>query len=361
MYDIITYVETCFKAVLLADCGILDSHGENVKARPNKSDPRLALHQDGVLATAAILYYKEGMTQNEIAMRLGVSRATVNSYLRAAREQNIIDIRINGAAFTASGVSRTLKERFDLDDVYVADYSPDPSSAHYRMSVNRHVARVAAMALHDLVRTGESVGVAWGETMQFLSEEVPYRLVDGLTVCQLNGSMSTPLVSAAESVAIRIASRLGAECYTLHAPAVLTTAALATALRKEPVIKEQLDNLATLDRAIFSVGNCDADTPMVQMALTTRREIDEYRNNGAVGVLCGRFIDSKGNHVDGSVDKRMIGVTLAQIRRSKGVLVAGGLSKIDAIRATLNGGFVSHLVTDDRVAKLLVEQSGAAT
>ncbi len=319
------------------------------------------MHNDGVLATAAMLYYKEGLTQNEIALRLGVSRPTVINYLRLAREQNIVDIRINGASFTASNSSRELKEKFGLKDVYVGDYAPDPGIENYNSAVNKHVARVGAMALHDILQPGEMVGAAWGETMQFLSQEVPYRLIEDLTVCQLNGSMNTSLVSAAESVAIRISSRLGADCFTLHAPAVLSSPELAEALRQEPAIKNQLEKLRSLDRAIFSVGNCDSETPMVQMALTSKEEIDWYRNNGAVGVLCGYFIDPSGQHVEGPVDGRMIGVTLDQVRRTKGgILVAGGRSKFDAILATLRGGYVSHLVTDDLTAHWLLNETEAA-
>ncbi len=314
-----------------------------------------------ILSTTAILYYKEGLTQSEIADRLGVSRPSVISYLRQARERGIVDIRINGVAFTASNMSRELKEKYDLQDVYVADSSPQPPSKDYRIAINRYVARVGAMALHDILRPGERVGVAWGETMQFLSEEVPHRIIEDLTICQLNGSMNTPLVSAAESVAIRISSRLGANCFTLHAPAVLSSVELAEKLRQEPAIKNQLDMLRSLDRAIFSVGNCDSDTPVVQMALTSKEEIEQYRRRGAVGVLCGHFIDQAGQPVKGPVDERMIGVTLDQIRTmGKGILVAGGHSKASAIQASLRGGFVSHLVTDDQTARTLLEGLKAA-
>ncbi|MEP3279884.1 MAG: sugar-binding transcriptional regulator [Stappiaceae bacterium] len=332
-----------------------------MSAKVENSDSRLSLHHDSVLATAAMLYYKESLTQNEIALRLGVSRPTVINYLRLAREQKIVDIRINGAAFTASNLSRELREKFKLKDVYVADFAPDPESENYKAGINRHVARVGAMALHDILQPGDLVGVAWGETMQFLSEDVPYRLIENLTVCQLIGSMSTPLVSAAESVAIRISSRLAAECFTLHAPAVLSTPELAEALRQEPAIRNQLEKLGFLDRAIFSVGNCDSDTPMVQMAITNKDEFDWYRNNGAVGVLCGYFIDKNGQHVKGPVDNRMIGVTLDQVRATgAGILVAGGVAKFNAIQATLNGGYVSHLVTDDLTARRLLDNVGAA-
>ncbi len=324
---------------------------------PEKRDLRLAGHQESVLATCAMLYYKDGLTQNEIALRLGVSRATVNNYLRLAREQNIVDIRISGAAFTASNLSRELREKFSLQDVYVADYAPDPQHENYRVLANKHVARVGAMALHDILQPGDRVGAAWGETMQFLSEEVPYRSIDNLTVCQLIGSMDTPLVATAESVAIKISSRLGAECYTLHAPAVLSTPELAEALRREPAIENQLKKFDSLTRTLFSVGNCDAHSPAVQMAITTNHEFDWYRDRGAVGVLCGSFIDKHGQHIEGPMDERMIGIRLNQVKAlGSGILVAAGHTKHNAIYATLRGGYVSHLVTDELSARWLLEK-----
>ncbi|MDA4845072.1 sugar-binding transcriptional regulator [Hoeflea poritis] len=328
--------------------------GEQAK----KSDIRRALHQDSVLANTAILYYKEGLTQNEIALRLGVSRQTVINYLRLAREQNIVDIRINGASFTVSNTSRDLRAKYKLADVYIAGLTADGDSADvaYKAQINRQVAQVGAMALHEILQPGELVGIAWGETIYHLANEAPYRIIEDLTVCQIIGSMTTPLVMTAEGCAISLASRLGAECHTLHAPAILTSVDLAEALRNEPVIREQLERLKTIDRSVFSVGNCDSDTPIVQSAITTDEEFDWYRARGAVGVLCGRFIDSSGTHIKGPMDGRMIGIDLSCLKeRANGILVAGGPAKFDAISATLNGGYVSHLVTDERTAQALLE------
>lgn len=321
-----------------------------------RHDTRHTLRNDGVLANAAMLYYKEGLTQNEIALRMGVSRATVVNYLRLAREMNIVDIRVNGTSFSTSNLSKELRDKFALKDIYIADYSPpDDTAGNHASLVNQHVARVGAMALHDIVQPGEVLGVAWGETIHFLAEEVPRQKIDNLTVCQMIGSMKSPLISTAESCAIRISSRFGADCYTLHAPAVLTTPELAEALRNEPIIKSQLARFDEFDRTVFSVGNCDANTHIVQTAIASKADFDWYKSQGAVGVLCGRFIDVDGNHIEGSMDDRMIGITLAELRRkASGTLVAGGPSKLRAIQATLAGGYVSHLVIDNETAQQLM-------
>src|SRR5208283_1322335 len=138
-----------------------------------------------------MLYYRDGLTQNEIAIRLGVSRATVVNYLRQAREQNIVDIRIKGTSFSASTLSKQLREAYGLDDVFIASTFPDPgANVEQRAFENvRQVARVGAMAVYDLVQAGDVLGVAWGKTIEWLSEEMPRGSVPDLTVCQMIGSM----------------------------------------------------------------------------------------------------------------------------------------------------------------------------
>jgi deoxyribonucleoside regulator len=329
-----------------------DKTTQSAAARPKASVP------EDILASASILYYSEGLTQQEIAVRMSVSRATVVNYLKLAREQNIVDIRIRGASFASGGLSRALKERFGLADVYVAE-NLDPETgepAQARAAVNSLVARVGAMALHDILKPDDRLGIAWGETMQYLANHLPAGIVERLSVYQLVGSMKSPLMFAAETCAIRIASRFNADIYTLHAPAVLSTATLAKALRDEPVIKGQLDNFARLTCNLFSVGSCDPESHIVQSSIASMKDLEWYRNRGAVAVLCGRFIDADGAHITGELDERIIGITPEEMRScSRGILVAGGASKLEAIRAVLAGGYATHLVIDAETGQTLLD------
>ncbi len=321
--------------------------------------PQRALTQrdDSLLANVAILYYKDGLTQSDIAQRLGVSRASVVNYLRQAREQNLVDIRINGASFSVSRLSTDLRDAYGLEDVYIATAYPDADDGPEKLSatLRRQVARVGAMAVYDLLQPGDVLGVAWGETIQWLSEEMPRGAVRNLTVCQMNGSMKPPLAPAAETCSIRISSALGADCFTLHAPAILSSREIAEALRREPIIRAQLRKLRELTKALFSVGTCSKATLIVQTGIVTAKQMQWYVEHGAVGVLCGRFIDAQGRHVEGDMDERAIGVTPADLKKAKaGILVASGSEKVEAVKAVLAGGYARYLVIDEDAGKLLL-------
>ncbi|MEM7025709.1 MAG: sugar-binding domain-containing protein, partial [Pseudomonadota bacterium] len=200
--------------------------------------------REGLLAYISLLYYGEGLRQSEIATRMGVSRATIVNYLREAREAGIVDVRIRGSALTSSGLSRKLCEMFGLRDAYVAYLSPqDRNGTDAETHSLAATGRIGAIALLDMLKPGDNVGVAWGVTVKTLADQLPMISMADVTVWQMVGSMDTNRLPAAETCAIQIARRLGAACHTLHAPAILSSVELAEALRAEPAIRRQLARL----------------------------------------------------------------------------------------------------------------------
>lgn len=67
----------------------------------------------------------------------------------------------------------------------------------------------------------------------------------GASVVQLLGSRPAALGFAAETCTANIARQLGALCVNLHAPLILSEAALAAKLRAEPVISALRGGFAT--------------------------------------------------------------------------------------------------------------------
>lgn len=305
------------------------------------------------LARVAMLYYRDGLTQGEIARRVGVSRASVANWLRLAREQNIVEIRIQGESFATSPAARRLTERFGLVDAYVAHNDVHPLSAE---AMRDRTAQLGAQAMRDLLVMGDRLGIAWGETVLRIARGFPPADLPDLAVHQLMGSMYAGHHFAAESCAIEIARHLGAACRTLHAPAVVSSAELADRLRREPVIAEQLETFSSLTKALFSVGDVSNTTTLVSAGIATVEEVAWYRERGAVGVLVAQFIDQEGAVVAGPLTDRVIGIS-PDVLKSVPVrmLVVSGRERLAAIYATLRGGYVTHLVVDEAAAGALLE------
>lgn len=306
---------------------------------------------DRSVAEVAWLYYVKHMTQSDVAKTLNLSRPTIISYLRIAKERQIVCVKIAGEHFRINSVADALKSRFGLDQAYVV-----PREGLSDEALNLQVCEAAAHLLPDFVAPGDELGVSWGQTVSFVSESLPRWPVDNLTIRQLIGSMANPLLPTCESCSTEIARRLSASCINLNAPAVCTSADLAKSLRSEPIIAEQLAKLHRCNKAIYSLSPCTPDTHVVQFKVATEQDIADYVRRGAVGIIAGRFIDTEGQPVLGELDDRLIGADHETLRAMTGLLVVSGLAKRDATLAALKGGYANVVVLDGPLAEALLEE-----
>ena len=321
----------------------------------HQSSGRTGGDKEAILSNVSLLYYGEGLTQGEIAKRLQVSRATVVNMLREARERGIVDIRVGGNFLSGSGLSRELKQKFDLVDVYVSLTDNAQDASGDRKLLLPQLARVAATAIVDVIEPGDRVGVAWGETIMTAADAMSVSPTPDVEVCQLIGSMMSERIPASESCTIQIANKLGASCYTLHTPAILSTEELAGLIRKEPTIRAQLDRLNKLDMTVAAVGNLDPDTHFQVAGMATKQEIAAARAAGAKAILCCRYIDENGNSIDLPPTRRVIAADIETLKRArKKLLAVCGADRVEATMAAIKGGLVTHLCVDKALGEALL-------
>lgn len=322
--------------------------------QPGKRRTKGQISGENAVIEVAWLYYHDGLNQKDIAETLGISRATVVNYLAEAREKELIRITLAAPAFTTHRLAVELCERFGLTAAYVVpDEGADTEDQFAR------VTRGAALWLPDLLAAGDNLGVAWGRTVFDLAEALETTRTEDMTVLQLVGSMATPYGFTAEACSTRLAQRLGARCLNLHAPAILSSVELAQALRAEPIIRIQLDEIEKLNKLLFSVGTIKPDSHIMSAGLASMADLDHYVRRGAAGVICGRFVDGEGRAIDGPMEDRMIGIPLERlVGLPMGILVTPGHDKLAATMAAIRGGYVTHLVTGTTVAEALLAHPG---
>lgn len=306
---------------------------------------------EDIVVETAWLYYHDGLNQSEIANRLLVSRATVVNYLQEARERGYIHTKLSPEAFNTHRAALELRDRFGLKAAYIL---PDGTGGQ-----DDHASRIirgAADWLPSLLEPGDRLGVAWGKTIYDVAERLEQTTIADLTVLQLVGSMATPYGFSADVCSSNVARKFSAKCINLHVPAILSTAEIAATLRAESLISKQLDAISDCNKTLFAVGSCKPDSHVASSGVATQQELEDYIANGAVGVLCGRFIDAKGDPVSGPLDDRMMGIELEELRhRDMGILVSVGEERVPAAVAAIKGGYATHVVTNQSCAAAMME------
>lgn len=318
---------------------------------PRESKAPPAAFADDLVAWAMWLYYGEARTQAEVAQVLGVSRASVANYLAEARRRGLVAVSIAPDVLATVQLGRGLAERFGLQGAHVI-----PGAGGSEADLRRRLGMAGAQVLGPRLAPDTVLGVAWGRTMLALAQALPERAMPGLRVVQVSGSSLGDERSSPEACTALIASRLGARCETLHAPAILSTRAMRDALVAEPGIARQLARVRACDLVVLGVGEIDAAVVFSDAQFLGRAVIEAYLAQGAVAMVLGRLLDASGREVEGPLSGRRIGMEMDELRATpERIAVAGGERKLGAIRALLAGGYATHLVTDADTAERLLE------
>lgn len=299
---------------------------------------------------AAWLYYVEELTQAEIARALDLSRAKVIRLLAAARESGLVRIQLDARGTGELALERRLVQRFKLDEAIVA---PSPARESAAAAVVGHA---AGTWLSNEVRDGMSIGIGWGSTLHASLKAIRDRPLDGVSVVSLLGGMTHSRAVNPSAVARRVADAFGADCYQLTAPLVVSAPATRDALWKEPGLHDLLERARKVDLAIVSAGDLREDATLFREGLLPRSALRGLATAGAVGDVLCHFVDAAGRVVDHPVNRRVVAVGLADLRKvPRIVLAAGGKRKAAAIRAALVATGARTLITDEGAARALVD------
>ncbi len=310
------------------------------------------------LIWTAWMYYVDALTQNEIAQALGVSRASVANYLAEARRRGLVKIDLDPQLLAAVGRSRKLALRFGLEGAFVAPDAAAPTPVEDEVALRRRLGAAAAQVLAPHMRPNRTIGMAWGRTMLELARATPEQSLPGLQVVQVSGSSLGDAESSPEACTALIAGRLGARCRNLYAPAIVTRRDVRDALLAEPTLQRHFERLRDCDIVVFGVGELTRDVTWSDAEMLPGSIVEAYMNRGAVAILIARFIAADGREVRGPVSERHIGMALEDLLSTPvRFCVAGGAAKHEAIRATLAGGYATHLVTDAATARRLLEEA----
>lgn len=311
-----------------------------------------------LLIKIAQLYYQQNFTQSEIAQKLHLSRQKVQRLLRQARQEGIVQINIRPILDTYTQLEQELESRFDLREALIVEVSDyyDPEN------VEQEVGSGAGEYLLRAIQPNESIVISWGGTLLGLVNALTARTrsigLDGIKVIQGLGGLGDPNKEVhASDLTRRLALILGGEAILLPTPGVAGTRETRDAFYADPYVKKVLKQARGATMAIMGIGAPRKDSILIREGkIVNWPELENLSQKGAVGDINLRFFDKKGQPISSSLDQRVIGLSLAEIRKIDQVVgISGGAAKVDAIHGALAGKLIHVLVTDHITAQKILE------
>jgi lsr operon transcriptional repressor len=307
-----------------------------------------------LLLRAAWFYYKDELTQDEIAKRLSLSRASVGRLLDRARRVGLVSIQLDTEFLNAFELSAELRRVFRLTEALVVpDHDKEPADHH---TINARVGLGGAQFLSTHLRPGGSLGVGWGETVSRVIAGTNFGTVGPVHMVTLTGGVDGYLPTIVSFKGETGNADQATTAAVIPAPIHASSPELAAALREEPTIQQVLKDACEVDQAIVGVGTPTLDATIAQLGYMNADDVRILAEHKIVGDILGQFFDANGVVADLPLHDRRIGIELSDLKQiPKVVGVAGGMHKAEAILGALRGGYLDVLVTNEIAAIRLLE------
>ncbi len=304
-------------------------------------------------ARAGWLYYIAGNTQDEIARKLGVSRQTAQRLVSLAVTEKLIKVRLDHPLANCLALSLRLKDVFGLETVEVVPSDPDSKS---------NVLGIAEAAAAELERHLESqhpiiAAFGTGQMLRTMAEQMSPMDCPQHKIVSLVGNIAPDGSASIFDGASRIGDRVRAPYYPMPLPVIATTVQEKKALISQKSARNVVDLAEQADVTFVGIGTIDTDAALLRDGFVKADEIRSLMRAGAVGEIIGWAYDANGQLIDGLTNDRVLSVPLQSPAKRKVIGVSMAVPRFKAIRGALVGKLVNGLITNERMAEMLLKSS----
>jgi len=297
---------------------------------------------DDLLVKVSWWYHFDGLTQDQIAERLGTSRPSVSRMIERAKAEGITRVHIAPAYLSRLDICTRVRDRYGLREVVLLPPSPDGDDLDAGLRT-----RLGMAGMHTLVSElehSQTLAIGWGETVAQIMSQLPGDELSHVDVVSLTGGVNVYANAIHQNRSIGESSM---RIDLVPTPLFVSSEKLARALQAEDSVSRTLTRARQADVALISVGAPSGEASLWRMGGATPEELDEVLARGGVGDVLGVFYDADGNPLDLERNRRRIGVGIDALRDIDTVIgVAGGAEKHQTIRGALKGRYIDILVTD---------------
>ncbi len=298
-------------------------------------------------ARAGWLYYVGGMTQDQIATELGVSRQRAQRLVSRAIADGLIHVRLNHKIGACFNLEAALIARFGLLRCRVAPSigaGSDPARA---------IAPAAAAELERYLRlpTPQVIAFGTGRALRAMVEQfTPTEQAPQHRIVSLLGNIAPDGSATLFDVISRVAEKLMAPYYPMPVPVISDTAEEREFFMRLRPVQAVFELARSADVTFVGVGQMGRDAPLAVDGFVSPDVLIELQAQGATGEIGSWVYDAKGRYIDSPRNALVGGVRVEAGQVKPVIAVAAGPRKVPAIHAAMLGRIINTLVTDEATA-----------
>lgn len=313
-------------------------------------DRAIADEERSLAIRAAWLHYVGGLTQAKVAKRLGVPSVKAHRLIARAVSLGAVKVNIEGDIIECIELENALSLRYGLETCEVA-----PDLEEEGLPV-RTLGLAGAARLRRWLESGEvtTIGIGHGRTLAQAVRIMSRLKTNGLRFVSLLGGYTRNYSANPHDVMHMLAEKTGALSYVMPVPFFANSTEDREVLLAQRGIAEVFQMAEEAPLKIIGIGTAKPHTTLVTSGMIETGEIEEISRAGGVGEMLGHFFDADGRDLETPLTSRTLSVSLDHTHNDRIIALAGGEEKTAAIRAVLNSGHLSGLITDERTAKALL-------
>ena len=288
------------------------------------------------------MYYVLDMSQLEIGKRMHLSRPHISRLLKRAKEERVVEIKLNYFGERSFHSEKSLRIEFGLAEAYVYNIK-DSSYDECHNTICRH----AAKYVEGNLRAGQSLGITRGAILASMIQSFQPKKKLNLRVVQLMGAEPPELRNSAPDLIRKLVTVFGGSSVYIDAPLYIGNDEARNNLICEPFISRELQEAKKVDTVITSIRPVyHGMKNHIWTGFIDDRELDELIEAGTVGYLLGRAFDINGKLVDHPHNQRIIGLHPDELQGKWVIGVTYGAEHAPAVLGALRGGFLKVLISD---------------
>ncbi|HEV7319715.1 MAG TPA: sugar-binding transcriptional regulator [Ensifer sp.] len=293
---------------------------------------------------ALVLHFLEGLTQSQIADRLGISQPTVNRLIKRGRQLGLVEIKIKSPIEPLVDMEEQLLAIGGIRRAIVV-----PTVSDNQQTALQAVGEAAARLLLEEIGDGDTICITGGKGVSAVVAglQAPRRF--DVEVIPATGCVQGKHYTDVNHVSTLMADRLGGRSFQIHAPLFADSAAERAMLINMRSVADVFGRAREAKVAVVGIGSIlSDDSSYYDLHPSSSTDRAAIERSGASCELLAHLLDDKGQVCDYSLNRSLVSLTLQEFASiPMKIGVASGPNKAGPILSVMRGRHLDTLVTDE--------------